>query len=75
MGKRAIVVKLSDEEAATLRMWASAGKTEQRMAVRSKVILLASQGRPLSFISRELGLNVDSCLKWRKRFMQMRAHA
>ncbi len=72
MGKRAIVVKLSDEEAAILRMWANSGKTEQRMAVRSKVILLASQGRPLSFISHELGLSVDSCLKWRKRFIRMR---
>jgi transposase len=69
MGKRAIVVEFSDEEATTLRMWAKAGKTEQRMAVRSKVVLLASQGYPLSFISHELGLNVNSCLKWRKRFM------
>lgn len=72
MGKQAIVVHLSDEEAGTLRMWANAGKTEQRLAIRSRVILLASQGLPLKAISLQTGLKSNSCLKWRKRFIQMR---
>jgi len=72
MGKPVIVVTLSDEEAATLKMWANAGKTEQRIAVRSRVILFASQGHSLRSISREVGLHVNACLKWRKRFLQMR---
>jgi hypothetical protein len=58
MGKPVIVVGLSDKEIATLKMWANAGKTEQRIAVRSRVILFAGQGSPLCSISREVGLHV-----------------
>ena len=50
-------------------MWAGSGKTEQRMALRARVILLASNGRSLKEIEAETGLNWQSCLKWRKRFL------
>lgn len=64
-----IKVELTEEQAATLRMWAGSGKTEQRIALRSRVILLAANGLKLKDIAVETGLNWQSCLKWRKRFL------
>ena len=66
-----IKVELTEEQAATLRMWAGSGKTEQRIALRSRVILLAANGLKLKDIAVETGLNWQSCLKWRKRFLAM----
>jgi hypothetical protein len=72
MGKQAIIVQLPDEDASNLKMVANAGRTEQTMAIRSKVVLLAAQGLPLRSISQQTGLKSNNCLKWRKRFIQMR---
>lgn len=49
MEKQATTFELTNEEAITLRMWANARKTEQITPVMSRVILLSSQGHPLSF--------------------------
>lgn len=69
MGAR-IRVELTADQAATLTMWAGSGKTEQRMALRARVILLAAQGNILASISERTGLSVRICLKWRKRFLE-----
>lgn len=69
MGAR-IKVELTDEQAVTLTMWAGSGKTEQRMAVRARVILSAVEGLTLKEIEKRTGLNWQSCLKWRKRFLR-----
>ena len=68
MGTR-VKVELTDEQAATLRMWAGSGKTEQRLALRARVVLLAADGLGLKEIEGKSGLNWQSCLKWRKRFL------
>ena len=65
-----INVELTDEQAATLKMWAGSGRTEQRMALRARVILAAAEGLTLKEIEKRTGLNWQSCLKWRKRFLQ-----
>ena len=62
-------VDLTEEQEATLKMWANSGKTEQRLALRAKVILLASQGIGVKAIEKVAGLHWQSCLKWRNRFM------
>lgn len=72
MGAPTKRLELTEEETNTLKMLAAAGTTEQRMAVRAKVILAAAQGVPLSEIAQRTGLSVNSCLKWRKRFAQSR---
>ena len=72
MGKRAIRVELTEEEASTLKMWVNAGLTEQRLVGRARIIFLAAEGHPLWRISEEVGLSVNVCLKWRKRFMRDR---
>jgi transposase len=52
-------------------MWANSGKTEQRLALRAKVILLAAQGVGVKAMQEHVGLNWQSCLKWRKRFLKL----
>jgi transposase len=65
-----VEVELTEDQEATLRMWAGSGKTEQRMAQRARVILAAAEGLALKDIEARTGLNWQSCLKWRKRFLQ-----
>ncbi|MCX5977117.1 MAG: hypothetical protein NTV33_09925 [Coprothermobacterota bacterium] len=50
-------------------------QAEQRMALRSRVILGFSQGKPLSQVSQELRLNKEACQKWRRRFQKLGAGA
>lgn len=68
MGAPAKRLELTEEEAATLKLWAASGTTQQRMAARARVILAAAEGLPLQEISNRTGLSVNACLKWRKRF-------
>jgi len=63
---------LTESEEKTLKMWAGAGKTEQRMAQRAKVILLSVKGLSLPEISRKTGLSTRNASKWRIRFMTSR---
>ena len=72
MGAPAKRIELTKEEEATLRLWASSGTTEQRMATRARVVLAASQGMSLQEISNQVRLSVGNCLKWRKRFRENR---
>jgi len=61
-------IQLSSEDKATLTMWANAGRTEQRLAKRAKVILLSNEKVPLTEIAERTGLTRKICSKWRKRF-------
>ena len=69
MGAR-VKVELTDEQVLALQRWAGGGKTEQRMALRARIVLLASEGMSLKGIESVTGLNWQSCLKWRKRFLE-----
>lgn len=61
-------LELSEEETTALRLLAASGTTQQRMAVRARVVLSAAEGLSLQEISKRTGLSVNACLKWRKRF-------
>lgn len=63
-------LELTDEDRATLTMWARSGKMEQRIAKRAQVILQTADGRRLDDISTSVGLGRQSCIKWRKRFIE-----
>jgi putative transposase len=67
-----IQIRLTDEEETTLRLWAAAGRTEQRMAQRARVILLSAEGYTLEEVRAGSGLSPQNCSKWRKRFMRDR---
>ncbi len=64
-------IELSAEDRATLSMWANAGRTEQRLAKRARVILLSDEKVSLAEISERTGLTRKICSKWRKRFAEM----
>ena len=68
MGKKATEIHLAAEERAVLEGWARAGKTEQRMVLRSRLVLLAAQGRGTTEIAREVGTRAATVSKWRTRF-------
>lgn len=70
MKKAKIEIRVTDEEETTLRLWTAAGKTEQRMAERARVILLSAKGYKLEEVSAGSGLSPQNCSKWRKRFMR-----
>lgn len=72
MGRNAVKMVLSGEEFLTLSMWAKAGKTEQRMAQRARVILFSGEGLTIREISEKAGMSVQNIVKWRKRFKEQR---
>ncbi len=63
-----IYVSLRGGERRQLRRISEAQKSEQRMALRARIILLASDGKDNRGIARELGLDVKTVRKWRGRF-------
>jgi transposase len=67
-----IRIELTPEEERTLMVWANAGKTEQRMVQRAKVILLTAKGYHLPEISQRSGLSRQNCSRWRERFLRER---
>jgi transposase len=68
--RRPSKIELTDKQRSTLMMWVAAGRTEQRFAKRAQVILCAAEGMSLKDIESKSGLSLQSCLKWRKRFVQ-----
>lgn len=72
MGRKMKKIKLSKEEQSTLRMFVSSGKTEQRMVRRALVILLSTEDTNLEEVSKQSGLSIYNCMKWRRRFSQNR---
>ena len=72
MAKKATLVLLSADEKQTLQRWRRAQKTEQRVAERVRIILLAAQGRSNLEIAAELGTRPARVSKWRTRFARQR---
>ena len=60
---RAVVLRLSDEESATLRAWARRPKTAQSLALQSGIVLACSEGRTNRAIAEELGVDRGTITK------------
>ena len=52
---RAVELRLSNEEPATLRAWARRPKTAQSLALRSRIVLICAEGRTNGAVAEELG--------------------
>lgn len=65
-------MSLTPEEEKTLRGWARAGTSEQRLVERAKVILLLDQGMANLEIARQLNTRPARVSKWRRRFAELR---
>lgn len=72
MSRRAAVVELTKEEEKTLQHWSRAGTSEQRLAERARIVLLASQGKSTQAIAAALGTRPARVSKWRQRFSRNR---
>ncbi len=66
----AAALALSGAERVTLRSWTRAGTTEQRQALRARIILRAGEGASHAAIAQELGCSVPTVLLWRRRFKE-----
>lgn len=67
MGK-AVQIALNPQEKQVLYSWVRSGKTEQRLALRTRIVLAAASGETNQAIARQLGISVITVGKWRSRF-------
>jgi transposase len=68
MSKHATALLLTPEQRATLQAWVRAGKTEKRLAERSRIVLAAAAGASTIAIARAQGQRPATVSKWRLRF-------
>jgi transposase len=61
---------VSESEAEALRAMTRAGTTEQRTAMRARIVLRAAEGAAHVQIADELGVSVPTVLLWRRRFKE-----
>jgi transposase/transcriptional regulator with XRE-family HTH domain len=67
MARKSLSVILSEPEITRLGQWLRAGSTPQQVALRTKIILRASQGQSDQQIARELKLQRRTSALWRRR--------
>jgi transposase len=63
-------LEVDDNQHKRLKSLADSGKTPQKVALRVRIVLLASQGRPNHAIAQELKTSRPTVLLWRQRFAQ-----
>lgn len=71
----AVSVQLSDAERITLERWVRGARTPQRLARRSRIVLLAADGFSNSAIARKVGVSLPTVQLWRRRFAAGRCAA
>jgi transposase len=62
------LISLTEEEKKHLEQWTRRGTSEQRLVERSRIILLANEGRTNRQIAAELDTRTARISKWRQRF-------
>jgi transposase len=65
-------VVLSAAERGQLESWTRRRTSAQALALRSRIVLLAAEGRNNTEIARELGVHRNVAGKWRSRFLEHR---
>ena len=63
---------ISESERAALRALLRAGTTEQRLAMRARIVLAAADGTANERIAADLGVHRMTVLLWRGRFERER---
>ncbi len=63
---------LTADERAKLETWVRRPKTAQRLALRSRIVLAAAQGRSNTQIAADLRVTLPTVGKWRQRFLDDR---
>ena len=70
MFKPAPALRVDVNQEKRLRYLARSGKTPQKIALRARIVLLASQGVPNHAIAVQLGTSRPTVLLWRRRFQR-----
>jgi transposase len=65
-------LELTDDERAQLQAWTRRRTSAQALALRSRIVLGAAEGRNNSEIAGELGVHRNMVAKWRSRFLEYR---
>jgi len=68
VARRNTTIHLSPEEQLILKQRLRSTKSEQRVALRSRIILAAAAGRGTCEIARSLNIGAETVSKWRIRF-------
>ena len=63
-------VVLSDEERKTLERWARRPNSAPSLAMRCRIVLACADGETSTAVAEELGLNISTVRKWRRRFVE-----
>ena len=71
-GPKPTPITLSDDERAKLTDWARRPTSAQRLALRARIVLAATDGRANAAIATELRVTVPTVRKWRDRFSRRR---
>ncbi len=72
MSRQPTPIKLTSDEKQTLEGYVRASTTQQRLVLRSKIILLAAKGRATKDIAAQLKVRPTTVSQWRKRFASSR---
>lgn len=59
---------VTDEQRRTLQAWVAARTTPQKVVFRSRIVLMAAEGKANRRIAQELGTSRPSVILWRQRF-------
>lgn len=70
MGRPATVITLTDEDRATLKGWERATTTEQRLALRARIVLAAAEGESTQAIAARLDQRPATVSEWRRRYAE-----
>ncbi len=66
--KQLLVLGAADRE--QLERWARRPKSEQRLAIRSRIVLRCAEGLDNDEVAAELGVHPKTVSKWRRRFVE-----
>jgi transposase len=69
-GRKPLAVELGEQDRVTLQGWADRRKTAQALAKRARIILQAAAGHNSTAIAGALKLDLNTVLKWRRRFVE-----
>lgn len=72
MTRVAVKIELTPEEKRELEKNVKGHKTEKRLYIRSKIILMSAEGMECTQIAKILNISAKTCRKWRNRFAENR---
>jgi len=70
--RRACAIVLTEEERETLVRWSRGRRTQARLVLRARIVLLAAVGKMNKDIAQDVGASLETVARWRRRFAEKR---